>query len=118
MKTFLFSVSVLTLMIVALLFNSYYVKSATKEMEEALQELHSCDVAQSRILQERWQDTQKKLELSISAADMAEVSDHFTELCMAAQFDNEEAFERARALCLDSIARIRDLECFSLLHIL
>ena len=118
MKTFLFSVSVLILMVIAILFNSCYVKSATKAMEGALEELQTCDLAQSRSLWEHWQDTQKKLELSISAADMAEVSDHLTELCVAAQFENKEAFERARALCLDGIARIRDLECFSLLHIL
>ena len=118
MKTFLFSISVFTLMVVALLFNSYYVKTATKELAEALQELQTCDIAQSQILRERWQDTQKKLELSISAADMAEVSDHLTELCVAAQFESKEAFEQARALCLDDVARIRDLEYFSLLHIL
>jgi hypothetical protein len=118
MKAFLFSTSVLTLMIIAILCNSFYVKDATKEVKATLQTMQSCDIVQSRALQERWQNMQKKLELSISAADMAEVSNRLTELCTAAEFKNEEAFERARALCLDGITRIQDLERFSFLHIL
>ena len=118
MKAFLFSVSVIILMIAAILFNSFYVKSATKEMAAALEAVQNCDLSQSQALRERWQDVQKKLELSISATDMAEVSNRLTELCTAAEFKNAEAFERARALCLDGIARIQDLERLSFLHIL
>ncbi len=49
---------------------------------------------------------------------MNEVETHLAELCVAARMNDKEAFERARALSLCGIARIRDLERFSLLHML
>ena len=118
MKAFLFSVSVLTLMIVAILCNSCYVKSITHEMKQTLESMQCCALPATEALQKRWQKAEKKLELSISAADIGEISTRLSELCVAARFENKEAFEQARALCLNGIARIQDLERFSFLHIL
>ena len=118
MKVFLFSTSVLALMIVAILCNGLYVKSITREMASGLTELPSCELSASQTLQARWEKAEKTLELSVSSSDLTEVSNRLTELCVAAAFENEEAFERARALCLDGIARIHDFERFSFLHIL
>ncbi len=120
MKTFLFSLCTLALLVGAILLNAAYVRSFTAQMQSELQDLPDCTQAdeQARSLLSCWQEKEKVLELSISAADRKEVGDRLIELCVAARLDDEEAFERARALCLDSITRIQDLERFSLLHIL
>lgn len=118
MKTFLFSVSVLALITIIILCNAFYVRSVTEEMQRDLEKLSSCDQAPSQAILTHWHSKEGVLELSVSAMDMNEVSNHLTELCVAARLNDKEAFERARALCLDSIARIRELERFSFLHIL
>ncbi len=118
MKTFLFSIVTLALMIAVILCNSAYVKSVTNGMEGELKALPSCAQTPAEALLSRWREEQLLLQLSVSSMDMNEIENHLTELCTAAQTNDKEAFERARALCLCGIARIRDLERFSLLHIL
>lgn len=118
MKTFLFSIAALALMIAVILCNSAYVKSITNEMESELKALTPCAQAPAEALLDRWYEEQTLLQLSVSTTDMTEIENHLTELCTAAQTNDKEAFERARALCLCGIARVRDLERFSLLHIL
>ena len=120
MKTFLFSICALTLLVGAILCNATYVRNFTEKMQQDLRSLPACTQVgeEADALLSCWQEKEKLLELSISAADRKEVGDRLIELCVAARLDDEEAFERARALCLDSITRIQDLERFSLLHIL
>ncbi len=118
MKTFLFSIGALALMIVIIVCNAVYIKNVTGEMQRGLEELQSCDEVPSQALLARWRNEEKLLELSISATDMSEIANHLTELCVAARLEDKETFERARALCLCGIVRIRELERFSLLHIL
>ena len=118
MKIFLFSIGILLLMVILIVCNSLYVKSITTEIAGDLAKLPACELAGSQALQERWAKAEKRMELSISSSDMDEVANYFAELCVAAEFENKEAFERARTLCLDGIARIHDFERFSFLHIL
>lgn len=118
MKTFLFSLTALILIVAAILCNSAYVKNVTNEMENELTLLPLCAQAPAEALAERWHEEEVLLQLSVGAADMNEVETHLAELCVAARMNDKEAFERARALSLCGIARIRDLERFSLLHIL
>ena len=120
MKTFLFSLCALALLVGAILCNAAYVRNFTGRMQQDLQSLPACAQAKEEAdaLLCCWQEKEKILELSISATDRKEVGDRLIELCVAARLDDEEAFERARALCLDSITRIQDLERFSFLHIL
>ncbi len=120
MKTFLFSLCALALLVGGILFNAAYVRNFTGKMQEGLRDLPACAQAseEASALLSWWQEKEKLLELSISATDRKEVGDRLIELCVAARLGDEETFERARALCLDSITRIQDLERFSLLHIL
>lgn len=120
MKTFLFSICALALLIAIILANAAFVGRVTDEMKSGLQALPVCAQAseQARALLAHWEHEEKRLELSVSATDMNEVSNQLTVLCVAARLNDEEAFERARALCLLGLTRIRDLERFSFLHIL
>ena len=120
MKAFLFSICALALLIGIILANAAFVDRVTNEMKNCLQCLPACAQAseQARALLARWEREKKLLDLSVSASDMNEVSSQLTVLCVAARLDDEEAFERARALCLLGLTHIRDLERFSFLHIL
>ena len=120
MKAFWFSISALALLIGAILLNAVYVGRVTDKLHNDLTALPPCEQASdaSQALATYWAQAEPLLTLSVSAQDMTDVSDHIAELCTAARFKDEEAFEQARALCLLAIARIRDLERFSFLHIL
>ena len=120
MKTFWFSLSVMLVMIGAILANATYVKHITGEIYDDLQELPPCAQAseEAQEILEQWNDKEHFLQLSISSTDMTETKNYLSELCVAARLNDEEAFEQARALCLLGLSRIRDLERFSLFHIL
>ncbi len=120
MKTFLFSVCALALLIGVIFINAAYVGRVTNDMQNDLKNLPACAQAseQAEKLLARWKSEEKLLALSVSATDMNELGNHLTELGAAARLNDEEAFERARALCLLGLARIQDLERVSFLHIL
>ena len=120
MKTFLFSVCVLTLLVGVILLNAGYVRSVTSKMCDELQDLPRCNQASdlAQAIRSHWDDKKSLLELSVAATDMNDVENQLTALCVAAKSENEEAFEQARALCLLAMARIRDLDRFRFLHIL
>jgi len=120
MKSFLFSILALLLLITLILCNSFYVKDITARTQLALESLPSCETAgeQAEALLSDWQARKKLLSLSVCAADMSEVENRLTEICVATRLNDEKAFEQARSLCLLGLARIQDLERFSFLHIL
>lgn len=120
MKTFLFSICALALLVGIILVNAAYVGRVTSDMQNDLKNLPVCTQAQenAQALLAHWEKEEKILQLSVSAADMNELGNHLTALCVAARLEDEEAFERARALCLLGLARIQDLERFRFLHIL
>ena len=120
MKVFLFSLFTLTLLIVLIVANGFYVRNLTENVCRTLNDLPPIAQAapQARALLQNWQAEEKTLELSVAASEISEVTNQLTELCTAIQFKDEEAFERARALCLLGLARIHDYERFSFLHIL
>ena len=120
MKTFWFSLGTMLLMVGAILANAACVRHITDEMYDALQSLPPCEQTseEAQDALEYWNDKEHFLQLSVSSTDMTEMEKQLTELCVAAQLKDEEAFEQARALCLLELSRIRDLERFSLFHIL
>ena len=120
MKAFIFSICVLALLITAILINTLYVARVTSSMQEKLQVLPPCAQAReyAKDLLAFWKSKEKILELSVSATDISEVSERLTIIYAATSPLDEKAFEQARALCLDDIERIRDLERFTFLHIL
>ena len=120
MKTFWVSLGAMLLLIGAILANAVCVRRITGEMFDGLQALPSCAQAseEAQDILKQWKDREHFLQLSVSSTDMTEVGNHLSELCVAAQLKDEEAFEQARALCLLGLSRIRDLERFSLFHIL
>ena len=120
MKVFIFSIFALALLIALIITNSFYVRNLTENAYLTLKEIPPVTQAsdQAQALLQRWQAEEKILELSVAASEISEVTNRLTELCTAIQFKDEEAFERARALCLLGLARIHDYERFSFLHIL
>jgi hypothetical protein len=118
MRSFLLSTGVLVLMIVLIVCNAVYVRGVTKEFAEKLNTLPPCTLAAAEALLARWREAEHLLQLSVCATDMNEIEDHLAVLCAASRTNDEKAFEQARTLCLCSIARIRELERFSFLHIL
>ena len=120
MKTFLFSICALALLVGVILCNGVYVKNVTDEMEAVLLSLPQCQAAseEADALLSDFHARENLLGLSIPAADMREIGNYLTKLCVAARQNDEEAFEQARALCLADVMRIRELERFSFLHIL
>ena len=120
MKTFIFSILMLLLLITVIFFNAHYVKDVTTNMQDGLEALPTCAQAneQAQALFSYWQAQEKRLELSVPATDMNDVSNRLTELCVATQAKDKEAFEQARALCLLGLMRIQEFERFSFLHIL
>ena len=118
MRSFLLSAAVLVLMIALIVCNAAYVKGVTKELTESLNTLPPCALTAAEALLARWREVEHLLQLSVCATDMNEIEDHLTVLCAAARTNDEKAFEQARTLCLCGIARIRELERFSFLHIL
>jgi len=120
MKSFWFSVCALALLIAVIICNGIYIQNVTSEMETALLALPACEMAskEAGALFTYFQAKEKLLSLSVPAADMREISNYLTKLCVSATLSDKEAFEQARALCLADVARIRELERFSFLHIL
>lgn len=120
MKTFLFSVCTLALLIAVIVCNGIYIQNVTNEIEAALLALPTCEAASQEAgdLFAYFQAKEKLLSLSVPAADMREIGNYLTKLCVSAAQKDKEAFEQARALCLADVARIRELERFSFLHIL
>lgn len=120
MKAFLFSIFALALLIAVIFVNAAYVGRITGEIYESVQHLPECAqaTAQAQALLTFWEKEERQLGLSVSATDINELGNHLTELCVAADQNDSEAFERARALCLLWLTRIRELERFSFLHIL
>ena len=120
MKTFIFSLCALALLIAGILCNGFYIKNTTAEMEDALRSLPACESAseETKELLFYFQEQERLLSLSVPAADMREIGNYLIKLCVSSVQNDQEAFEQARALCLADVARIRELERFSFLHIL
>lgn len=116
MKTFLVSMLMLGILLTAILCNTFYVRGVTEELKNELESLNTYEQAQEIL--KRWESEADLLGLSVSATDINDVSDQLTELCTTARLKDEEAFERARALCLLGLTRIHDFERFSFLHLL
>ena len=120
MKAFWFSIAMLVLLVALLFANAFFVIRITDGLHDTLSDLPACEQAeaQAKEILTRWKSNTHFLELSVSATDMNELSNHLITLYTAAHKNDEKAFELARALALESIARIRDLERFRFLHIL
>lgn len=120
MKAFLFSIFALALLVSIILVNAAYVGRVTDTMQLALQDLPQCSQAKEKAdaLLTLWEKEETHLALSVSATDMNDVENHLIALHAAVRLNDEEAFERSRALCLVTVARIHDLERFRFLHIL
>ena len=120
MKAFLFSIGMLVLLVALLFVNTFFVIHVTDELHDTLSSLPTCALAEtsSREILTEWESKTHLLELSVSATDLNELSNHLITLCTAARQNDEKAFELARALALEGVARIRDLERFRFLHIL
>ena len=120
MKSFLFSLLILGILIAVIIGNGFYVRGVASELSAKLGQLPECEQAKesAQALWAIWQKQEKRLELSVSATDISEIGCHFTQLCVAAEQNDKKAFEQARALCLLGLSRIHDFERFSFLHIL
>jgi hypothetical protein len=120
MKSFLFSLLALGILIAVIIGNGFYVRDVASELSTKLEQLPECAQAKesAQALWRIWQKQEKHLELSVSTTDINDIGNHFTQLCVAARQNDKEAFEQARALCLLGLSRIHDFERFSFLHIL
>lgn len=120
MKTFLFSVCTLAILVGVILINAAYVKQVTSELQDALTDLPECAQAseEAQAILSRWKAEEKLLELSVSTTDINECGNQLTTLYTAARLNDKETFERARDLCLLTLSRIHDLERFKFHHIL
>ncbi len=120
MKAFLCSAAAFLLLVGVIIGNCVWVSRVTASVEQALQELPPAAEALPAIerLLEDWQARETLLGLSIPANELEDVTDQLILLRAGAELGDAEGFARAKALCLENVARIRCLERFSLIYIL
>ena len=119
MKVFWFSAATFFLMIGLIVTNCLWVNRITAHMEDALQELSDTSMLHAvEDLIAYWQKRETALGISIPANELEDVSEHLVTLRINAILNEEADFERSRALCLESVLRIRRLERPSLVYIL
>ena len=112
MKTFIASLCAFFLLILLIIWNSFFVRSTTRELERSLSEMPICKEAEEAVerLYSYWEKQHLRLSLSIAFADIHNMDVCVLEMKTAVQNKDALQFETARLLALDAIEDMQRLE--------
>lgn len=120
MKTFYASLIVFGVLLALILTNAFFIRHATKEMDDLLNALPTSEDMGSTLesLIAYWEKHKKWISISTSSEVINNVDDHMIELQSAFDQNDAEGFDLAIRLTRNTIARIRREERFSIENLL
>lgn len=112
MKTFIGALCAFSLLIALIVWNGFFVRTTTRELEKTLSSLPSCEEAEDAVeeLHAYWEERHLRLSLSIAFADIHNMDVCILEIKAAVQNKDALQFESARLLALDAIEDMQRLE--------
>ena len=120
MKTFYATAAIFLILLGVIWGNTVFIDRMTSDLEQALDGLPSCDVAEEAVcaLKVKWEDCHPWVGLSVSSELILQMYDRLAELTAAVTAQNTADFERAKALTKAAVYAIRDTERLGLDNLL
>lgn len=110
MKSLIFSLCALILLVGVIILNGIYIKNVTSDLEDIAERIAWQDMESIEAFKELWEENEHKICLSVSHKDIDNVNIAISVLEEKGESNEKDSFYEYRALLLEYVKEIRNKE--------